>query len=110
MREKDDKGGRERMKADGTLKYERRLTRAGRQVEKLRERGKERVRVYVFVYVCVRRKRRMKRERKREIYMQRNRRRRIVGKKRDGKRKRETSGRRCDEKSQSGWQRESELG
>lgn len=48
MREKDDKEGRrEGEKVDGTLKYER-LTRAGRQVEKLRERGKERVRVYVL--------------------------------------------------------------
>lgn len=49
MREKDDKEGRrEGEKVDGTLKYERRLTRAGRQVEKLRERGKERVHVYVL--------------------------------------------------------------
>lgn len=56
MRGKDDKEGRrEGEKVDGTLKYERRLTRAGRQVEKLRERGKERVRVYVSVYVCIER-------------------------------------------------------
>lgn len=56
MREKDDKEGRrEGEKVDGTLKYERRLTRAGGQVEKLRGRGKERVRVYVSVYVCTER-------------------------------------------------------
>lgn len=74
MREKDDKEGRrEGEKVDGTLKYERRLTRAGRQAGRKAERTRERARACVCVCVRVHGKR------EKDIYMcaRRNRRRRM---------------------------------
>jgi len=67
MREKDDKEGRREGEVDGTLKYERRLTRgqAGRKAERTRERA----RACVCVCVRVHRKRRTKREKEIYIYM-----------------------------------------
>lgn len=51
MREENDEGKKKR--GDGTLKYERQLTRTGRQVEKLRERARACIYLCVYVYVCV---------------------------------------------------------